>query len=300
MDILGFGALNVDRIYYVDDIPEKDEESFVTGIEVHAGGSAANTVVGISRLGLKSGMIGKTGEDSDGDFIINELRKEDVDVTGIVRSEGRSGNAIILVDKSGNRAIIVDSGVNDELRFEEIDPDYISRFKMIHLTSFVCRESQESFKSQTRIAKEFDTDISFDPGMIYAKKGFRSIREIIKRTKIFMPNRAEIELLTEEKYREGARTVLDAGAEIVVVKLGEDGCYITDGDSEIRVPAFPVKIVDTTGAGDAFNAGFIFAYLKGMELEKCGKIGNLVAACCIQHRGARRGLPNIKEIEKKI
>ncbi|HID42380.1 MAG TPA: sugar kinase, partial [Archaeoglobaceae archaeon] len=76
MDVVGFGALNVDRIYYVDTIPGKDEESFVKRIEVHAGGSAANTITAIARLGLKSGIIGKIGKDSDGDFILSELLKE--------------------------------------------------------------------------------------------------------------------------------------------------------------------------------------------------------------------------------
>jgi len=296
--VLGFGALNVDRIYYVDSIPGKDEESFVTEMEIHAGGSAANTVVGISRLGLKSGIIGKVGKDTDGDFILNEFRKDGVDVIGVRRSEGRSGNAVILVDSFGNRAIIVNSGVNDEMKFEEIDLDYVSKFKLIHLTSFVCKDTQESFESQKRLVREVEVDVSFDPGMIYAKRGLSDIKDILKRTKIFMPNKAEIELLTGKEYREGVRKILEIGVEIVVVKLGEKGCYITDGSSELYVPAFPTKSVDTTGAGDAFNAGFIFAYLRGMELEKCGKLGNLVASYCIQEKGARKGLPRIKEIEE--
>jgi len=300
LDVVGFGALNVDRIYYVDTIPGKDEESFVKRIEVHAGGSAANTITAIARLGLKSGIIGKIGKDSDGDFILSELLKEGVNVSGVIRSEGKSGNALILVDESGNRAIIVDPGVNDEIRPEEINLAYVSEFKMIHLTSFVSRKSQESFKIQKRIVKELEIKISFDPGMIYSKKGFNEIREILKRTEIFMPNAAELRLLTEKDYRDGASEAIDAGVKVVVVKLGERGCYITDGDREVEVPAFPVKPADTTGAGDAFNAGFIYGYLKGMELEKCGRLGNFVAAHCIQYSGARKGLPGIKEIGEEI
>lgn len=296
-DVIGFGALNMDKIYSVDSIPTKDEEVFVTNLKLHPGGSAANTIVGLKRLKVRAGIMGKVGNDEDGDLLIEDFREEGVDTTSILRGEGRSGSAMILVDNDGNRAIIVDPGVNDTIQCDEMDLEYISNFRLLHLTSFICREVQKSLESQKKLVDDFESDISFDPGMVYAKRGIGGLRGLLNSTKIFMPSEAELRILTGESYRKGAALMLKEGPEIVAVKLGNRGCYITDGEQETEVPAYPVKAIDTTGAGDAFNAGFIFGYLNGHDLEKCGKLGNQVAGYCIQHKGARRGLPYLKDID---
>lgn len=299
-DVIGFGALNMDKIYSVDSIPAKDEEVFVTNLELHPGGSAANTIVGLKRLEMKSSIIGKVGNDEDGDLLIQDFQREGVDTTALIRGEGRSGNAIVLVDRDGNRAIIVDPGVNDTIQCSEMNQEYISNFRLLHLTSFICKGSEKSLEGQKKLVDGFEGELSFDPGMVYTRRGIRDLRELLASTKIFMPNEAELRILTGKEYREGAAQMLEEGPGIVAVKLGSRGCYITDGEQEIEVPANNVRVVDTTGAGDAFNAGFIFGYLQGLELQKCGGLGNAVAGHCIQHKGARKGLPHLKDIEPYI
>jgi len=294
MDAIGFGALNVDKIYLVNKIPKAEEEAYVKDVKVFAGGSASNTIVGLSRLGLKTGYIGKVGNDADGDFLLNDLKSEGVDTYQVIRAEGRSGNALIFVDEYGNRAILVDPGVNDTIKFDEIDLDYVSKFRLLHLTSFICKLGDESFKSQKKLVKVFDGIVSFDPGAVYAERGLNGLKDIIKETTIFMPNAIEMEILTGLSYKEGANEILNMGVKVVVVKLGERGCYVTDGNIEVEIPALNVEVVDTTGAGDAFNAGFLYGYLRGKDLEECGKLGNYVASLCIQKVGAREGLPRLK------
>ncbi len=294
MDAIGFGALNVDKIYLVNKIPKAEEEAYVKDVQIFAGGSASNTIVGLSRLGMKTGYIGKVGNDADGDFLLRDLRSEGVDTYQVIKADGRSGNALIFVDEYGNRAILVDPGVNDTIRFDEIDLDYVSKFRLLHLTSFICKLGEDSFKSQKKLVKVFDGIVSFDPGAVYAERGLDDLKEIIEETTIFMPNAIEMEILTGLSYKEGANEILNMGVEVVVVKLGKRGCYITDGKKELEIPALNVDVVDTTGAGDAFNAGFLYGYLKGKDLEECGKLGNYVASLCIQKVGAREGLPRHK------
>lgn len=298
-DVIGFGALNMDKIYSVDSIPKKDEEVFVTNLELHPGGSAANTIVGLKRLDMSVSIIGKVGNDEDGGLLMQVFREEGVDTTAIVRGEGRSGSAMVLIDKDGNRAIIVDPGVNDTIQCGEMNLEHISNFRLLHLTSFICREFEGSFESQKKLVDDFEGEISFDPGMVYAKRGLESLKPLLSSTKIFMPSESELRILTGENYQKGASLILEEGPDIVAVKLGNRGCFVTNRDQEIEVPADPVKVIDTTGAGDAFNAGFISGYLNGLDLEKCGRLGNTVAGYCIQHRGARRGLPHLKDIEKQ-
>lgn len=289
--VIGFGALNLDKIYRVDKIPGKDEEGFVRSLELFPGGSAANTIVGLARLGIKSGYIGKVGNDAEGQILLEDLKKERVETKAVIRSEGRSGTAMILVDDSGNRAILVDPGVNDTISYSEIDLEFVKKFKLLHLTSFICKNGEESFNSQKRLVEEFEL-VSFDPGMPYAERGLKDMLPLLKRTTIFLPNRIEIEKMFGMDYRTSAEECLSLGIEIVAVKLGSEGCWIKTNHKEFSMKPFRVKVVDTTGAGDAFNAGFIYGYLMGRSLEDCARFGNYIASLCIQHVGARSGLPS--------
>ncbi len=287
---VGFGALNLDKIYLVDKIPKEDEEGFIKDVKIYPGGSAANTIVGLSRLGVKTAYVGKVGYDEDGKILLSDLENEGVDTKPIVKVEGRSGNALIFVDEAGNRAILVDPGVNDTLKYQEIDVDYVKKYKLIHVTSFICKNGLDSLNSQKKIVREFES-VSFDPGMPYAERGLKDMEEILKNTTIFMPNKTEIEILFNENYKNAAEICLDMGVDIVVVKMGSKGCWIKTENAEFNVKPFSVTVVDTTGAGDAFNTGFIYGYLKGRSLEECGKLGNYIASCCIKAFGARTGLP---------
>lgn len=294
VDVVGFGALNVDRLYLVDRIPAKDEEGFVIDVRIAPGGSAANTVAALSRLGVKTAFIGKVGSDSDGDFLLNDMEREGINTFGVLRGKGRTGCALVFVDKAGNRAILVDPGVNDDVSFEDIAKLKL-RGKILHLTSFICRKGNSPFEAQKK-ATEFFEVVSLDPGNIYARRS--DIWDLINKAEIFLPNRAEIEEITGLNYVEGAEKAMARGVKIVAVKLGERGCYVTDGKKDFHVPAFKTRVVDTTGAGDAFNAGFLYALLKGYDLDVCGMAGNFVAARCIERMGARDGLPIKKELEE--
>jgi len=111
-----------------------------------------------------------------------------------------------------------------------------------------------------------------------------------------MPSEIEINLLTGKGYREGANLLLKEGVKIVAVKLGDKGCYVTNGRENHLIKPFKVKVVDTTGAGDAFCAGFIYGLLRGKSLRECGLLGNFVASKCLTKMGAREGLPKISDL----
>jgi ribokinase len=297
-DVVGFGALNVDKLYRVNRLAGAEEESFVKDYAEACGGSVANTVVGLARLGCKVGFIGKAGCDREGDLLINDFRKEGVDSSGIIRAkEGKSGSVMGFVDKKGARALYIDSGVNDTIEFEEINREYASRTHFLHLTSFV---GEKSFQTQKKLLSTLPSSlkVSFDPGALYARKGLAQLEPIIKKTHVFMPNAIELELLTgEADYCKSADFMVGKGIKIVAVKLGGSGCYVTDGHERHRIEAFKVKVADTTGAGDAFCAGFLYGLLKGKSLYECGRLGNFVASRCVMKMGARAGLPYAKDLE---
>ena len=297
-DVIGFGALNVDKLYKVNKIAGPEEEGFIKGFEEACGGSAANTVVGLARLGCKVGFIGKVANDREGKMLMEDFRREGVNTKGIIRAEaGRSGTVMGFVDERGERALYVDPGVNNTISFEEIDMEYACQAKFIHLTSFV---GEKSFEAQKRLVENLpkNVKVSLDPGELYARKGIKALNPILKRTFVFMPNSRELALLTGmEDYVKGAEKMLELGVKVVAVKLGGRGCYVTDGRENHHVEAFKVQIVDTTGAGDAFCAGFIYGLLNGKSLKECAKLGNFVASRCIMKMGARTGLPRLEDLK---
>ena len=305
--VVGFGALNLDRIYYVDRIVKPDEEGFISSIENHPGGSAANTIVGVSRLGIVAGYVGKVGDDEAGKLLLDDLASEGVNAHGVAVSSGRSGACLIMVDRQGERGILVDPGVNDTIKTTDVEIgrdtglELINNAELVHFTSFVCRGSDTSFETQKHVASRTTADLSFDPGTLYAERGIEALMDFIKRARVVLPNDHELKLMTGcRNVRDGADMLMDAGAQWVAVKMGSRGCYVTDGTSTIEIAPRKVNVVDTTGAGDAFNAGFICGMLQGEDIETCGRMGNVTASISIGHRGAREGLPSRDEFDVAI
>lgn len=295
-DVVGFGALNVDKLFKVNKIAREDEESFVLGFQEAPGGSAANTIAGLARLGLKTGYIGKVADDHEGKLLLNDFKRGKVDTKGIIIAPtGRSGVATGYVDSKGQRALYVDPGVNDYLEFEEIGLEYANDAEFLHLTSFV---GVKPFKAQNRLVKELSKiRVSFDPGEIYARKGLSTLNTLIERSFVVFPNKNEVRLLTGKESKEGSKVLIKKGASMVAVKLGEKGCYVTDGKENYLVKSYQTKVVDTTGAGDAFCAGFLYGLIKGKDLYTCAKLGNFVASRCISKIGARTGLSTQKDLQ---
>ena len=297
-EIIGFGALNVDKLYSVENIVSKDGESFIKSETSTPGGSAANTIVGLSRLGCSTSIIGKIAEDEDGDTIEYNLAINGVYTNNLIYSEsGSTGKCMGFVDGEGERCLYIDPGVNDEIKIDEINPLNIMRCKIMHYTSFV----GDSFKTQIELLERLSdqTLLSFDPGMLYVKKGFDELKPILDRTNILLINESELRLLcnnNEAPLKELAIGFLDLGIETIVVKQGSKGVFAMDNSTECQVDVFECDVVDTTGAGDSFNSGFLYSYLKGFDLEKSCKIGNWVASKAIEGFGMEK-FPSLKDLE---
>jgi ribokinase len=133
--------------------------------------------------------------------------------------------------------------------------------------------------------------------MLYAKRGLNALRPIVERAFAIMPNEMELKLLTGKGYEKGAKSLVAEGVKVVAVKLGANGCFLTDGKESHLLKPFEVEVVDTTGAGDAWNAGFLYGLLQNRKLLECGRLGNYVASRCITRMGARKGLPRLTDLQ---
>jgi len=309
LDVVGFGALNLDQLYMVNKIAKEEDESYILGLKESFGGSASNTIIGLSRLGLKTGFIGKVSKDSAGKLLLENLKKEGVDTTGVIVSEkGKSGKVLGFVDRKGQRALYVDPGVNDMIKIDEIHKDYLSTLNVLHLSSFV----GGSKEAQERLLNEIPGDIivSLDPGKIYAERGMVYLKNILKHTNIILLNQKELKQLTEKEYKtfeekehkileEKTKILLDH-VDIVVVKRGDKGCYVTDGRESHFIKSFKTKCVDTTGAGDAFIGAFAFYYGKSKNLRDSVKFANVAAGLSVTKIGTQTSFPELSDIETAL
>lgn len=313
-DAVGFGALNVDLIYRVEDLDSlgklgqklapgseffgsaKEFESALSVlskkgklISQSGGGQAANTVVALSRMGFSTGYIGKVGRDENGQFLMNGLGSVD---TSRIRRDKKSGVCLALLDKFKDRSNLVFPNSNDTLAYQEIDLDYLKDTRFLHLTSFV---GERPFKAQKRVAMEaFSTvKISFDPGEIYARRGLKELLPLIKNSFIIFLTDQELAMLVGQDYRQGCQKLLGYGPSIVVCKRGEKGSYVLTAEEEVGIRAQKVRVVDTTGAGDVYAAGFLAGLLLECPLTECVLLATEAAALSVTGYG-RENYPDEK------
>jgi ribokinase len=309
IDVVGFGAMNIDHLCQVNELVVDGEHS-VKNFESIPGGSAANTIYGLARLGLKTGFVGAVGADKYGKALIDDLKTADVDTSQIRIKKAETGSTICISDKLGKRAIYVSPGANNLLNQKDIDISYFNRAQMVHLSSFA---DDRQLKLQVASVKKLkDTvKVSLAPGMIYVTKGLKALAPLLKRTYVLFMNREEIERLTGKDFQTGARELAKSGCRIVVITLGKGlakgkagmiTAYILDGEKEYEVVSEKSgrkSPLEATGAGDAFAAGFLFGLLKGKRIEECGLLGNIVAGFAIKKVGARTGLPTLSQLSQE-
>jgi len=310
-DIICIGAALVDMIAKVSRYPEDDDEVFVSDLQLLSGGAAANTAAACSTLGLNTAFIGKLGEDDQfGKKILQDFKSVSVSTEYIKYSKTHTtGSAYVALNKNNkNRRIFAHSGAADYLSPDDIKEDEIQSAKIIYLSSL---KNIDPFIKAAKIAQKSNISVILNPGMLIIEQSFDKIKPLLNQIDIFILSNREFVTLMEIKsnslkkadYVKSAEKLKALDIDIIIVTLGHRGALlIGDGKSEI-IPPFEIEdIKDTTGAGDAFSAGFMYGYLQHIDLNfktltKSVKVGNFVAGKCIQQLGARNGIPSTNEIK---
>jgi len=306
-DFIGFGALNVDNFYSVSSgrkvqdilagltpggelIGNETEREYILGNAQRysaltgrsGGGQAANTAVALSRMGFRCGFIGMVGDDEMGGFLLDSL--ESVDKSHIHRS-GNSGTCLCILDENGERANIVFSGCNDNISLDDADVKYARSCKVLYLTSF-CSEGALDHQKHLLEKSAEETIIAFDPGEIYSRHGIDRLKGILSHIDMLFVTSEELMMMTGKAPQEAARDVIEYGAKTVICKMGEKGSGIITKTSMVIIPVTKAKkVVDKTGAGDVYAAGFIAGLLRDLPIEFCGKLASQAAALSISGYG---------------
>jgi ribokinase len=297
--ILALGDANVDLIAPVKGLPEEGGEVLLRRLEWRAGGSAANFSVAIARLGLSSGFVGCVGDDAFGRFLVEDFKREGVDISQLqIDREVMTGLAFVLVSRRGERTMFGYRGANVRLSAERLDLDYIRGAKVLHVSGYALLEDPQrrAALAAMREAKEAGAFVSLDVS-IPAARGARALLSSLKLVDLlFLNEREAASLVGARRAEDSARRILGLGPTMVALKRGRKGCLVATERETLRSPAFPVRAMDTTGAGDAFDAGFVFGIVKGWGTERAARLANAAGALCAEQIGARSGLPNMREL----
>jgi len=286
----------------VDTFPERGRLTLVDRMELHTGGCAGNTAIGLSRLGVSASVIGKVGNDGFGDFYLAAMERERVDASGIVRdSTANTSSTMVMVHGDGERSFIHYIGANGTLRAEDIDLTRLAGVKLLHVAGALLMPAidGEPIARILKHAKQQGLITSMDTAWDGSGRWMKAVAPTLEHLDYFLPSIEEARMLSgADKPEDIAQAFLARGVGVVALKMGEDGCYVASKAEQFRVPAFAVASIDATGAGDAFAAGFLAGVVKGWSLRETARFANAVGALCTLAIGTTAGIKGMEETQQ--
>lgn len=295
------GMANVDIIASpVDGLNPNGDTTYAREIRMVTGGDVFNTAVQLKKLGTPIAFAGTLGVDAAGAFLLQNM--EGMDTAGVLQvSSHQTAVCMALVDSHGQRHFIYNPGANRLTDRKNMEKVKLQKGDFLHVGGIMQMPALEAdlpaiFADAHAAGALTSMDITWDS----EGKWYEKIKDALELTDYFLPSIAEARLIcgceTPEQVRDFFK---DFGMKALVVKLGEKGCYVTDFDRELYLDTYPTTVVDTTGAGDAFCAGFLAAVADGESPFLAAAIGNVTAAACVSTLGAAGGDVNYADVKEK-
>ncbi len=295
--IVVLGSINMDLVTFCERSPRGGETLFGKEFRQIPGGKGANQAVAMGKLGADVIMLGKVGTEGMGEILLKSMEKDGVKTDRIEKSSVTTGIAKIIVEENGQNRILVVPGANGD-----VDNTYIERnIETIKNSDILVCQLEipiESVKYAFGKAKEMGKITVLNPA-----PAAHLDEEIIKNSDYIIPNETELEIITGiktdtlEGVKEAAASLLQKGVKGLLITLGSKGSLYIDRDREIMTPAYKVKAIDTTAAGDSFIGGFVKGISQGMEIGQAIELGTKVAAISVTRVGAQTSLPTQEEVK---
>jgi sugar/nucleoside kinase (ribokinase family) len=295
-DILVAGEINPDLILSGEVDPAFGQaEQLVRDARLEIGSSSAIFACGAVRLGLRVAFVGVCGDDLFGRFMLEAMRARGVEVAPVRLVPGEHTGISVILNRGQDRAILTFPGAMGALRAEAIPSDLLRAARHLHVSSYFLQTGlQPGLPDLFAQARGMGLTTSLDPNWDPAET-WQGVSDVMRHTTVFLPNAAEACAITGSTDAAAAAASLATQGGMVAVKLGAEGALGAQGGHLVRVPAIPVQPVDTVGAGDAFDAGFLYAHLQGWDLEKCLRLGAVCGALSTQAAGGIAGQPTLEQ-----
>lgn len=291
------GSLNMDLVATGERIPVVGETVLGETFKQVPGGKGANQAAAMGRLQGDVAMIGKVGEDAFGQALIQALAEAQVETKDVTKAPTSTGIALITVQADGDNAIVVVPGANAELKPADIDAAKAA----IEESEIVITQLETPMDTVTyalELAKKLGKVTILNPAPAVRLKD-----ELIRNVDYLTPNETELAILSgmptesQDELEAAAKVMMDKGVKVLIVTLGSKGCLVIDEKGTRQFPAFKVKAVDTTAAGDSFNGGVAVALAEGKSLEEAIEFATKVGALTVQKAGAQSSLPTREEVD---
>ena len=289
--VIGLGQACVDYLGSIPIFPREDEKIEMEDLCVRFGGPASTALVALSRLGVSTSFLGSISDDTFGLEIMDRLRHEGVDVSALKITPGYTSQfAFICVTRgTGKRTIIWHRGSVPHLKPEDVEIGCFPNARFLHVDSLMTEAATEAAKQ----AKQMGMGVVMDAGTM--RKG---ARELISLVDVLIAS----ETFSSSLVKNGAHSeeslyaLREMGPQEVVITLGAEGSIGLNDRGVTRQKAFPVKAIDTTGAGDVYHGAYIYGLLEGWDMPKCMRFGSAAAALKCKKRGAQVGAPDLETV----
>ena len=272
-------------------IPEPGRLVLVDEMSLHTGGCAINSAIALARLGFPVEVIGKVGADPFGDFLLNAMSERGIGISGVKRDDQVGTSAtMVMVEPDGERRFVHYIGANANLSLSDVDVETITTASILHIAGSLVMPGIDGQPTAELLAEARAAGVTTFLDTVWDDTGrwIDILAPCLPQIDYFVPSLPEAQALTGlEPPEDVARALLGKGVGTVALKMGADGCLVMgDAGSALRLPAFQVDVVDATGAGDAFAAGFIAGVWKGWSLAETARFANAVGALCVTGVGA--------------
>lgn len=295
-DLLVVGEINPDLVLSGPDVTPVfgQVEKLVEHATLTIGSSSVITACGAIRLGLRVAFIGLVGDDEFGRFMLDKMRRQGIDISGCRVEPAVATGIGIILSQPHDRAILTYPGTIPLLRLEHIDGALLHRARHLHVGSlFLLDNLRPDLPTLFAEARTLGMTTSLDPNWDPRKQW--GIANLLSHCDLFLPNETEARHVTGREVLDEALAILAARVPTLAVKLGAQGGLALQGEVIVRQPALPVAVVDTTGAGDSFNAGFLYGYLQGWSLEDCLRLACACGSLSTRTAGGTAAQPTLAE-----
>jgi len=303
-DVVALGDVNIDIIARFPFYPAEGQDALATSTEFHCGGSAANSAMALARMGFDVSLISRVGVDPLAEKALNDLTQAGVQPDSLQRDlTVATGLMYVIVTSSGERTILGHRGANVRTDPHKIREEVVREARLFHLSGYALLTDPQ--RSAALLALEMacrhGLTVSLDPGLSVSQSALDEMHALLPVIDILQPNLAEAQRLTGlSDSGECVRSLLEAGAKVVALKLGREGCLIGSDRGLDRVPGFRVPARDSTGAGDYFAAGLIAGFLGALTWRGAAVLGNAMGAAAVARIGAGASVPGAREVLEQL
>lgn len=304
MDVLSLGIYVVDVLGRpIDRFPEKGKLALFDELEIHAGGCANNVAIALARLGISAGAMGKVGTDAFGDLILRGLADDSINAIGMRQDANATTSfTFVAVASDGERTFYHYIGANGEFCEADLDWEIIRSAKILQIAGALTMPNFDGapMANVLRKAKTLGITTSLDTVYDATGKWMETLEPCLPYVDIFMPSIIEAQNLTGlSDYREITQFFRNNyDIHTIVIKMGENGSYASTPEAEHFAPAYPVEVIDGTGAGDAYVAGFLAGIIMDWDLKARTELASATGAACVTAMGTTAGIQNLEETLK--